>query len=145
MKNLVILIAIISFGSILMTYQIDFDKMAQEKQRLKFAADEALASASLSIDLWEYANGYLIYDDTKVKNKVKEMMNKNFDKKIFTYKLIISDEKGTNRNYGEGKQDIIDNLSPYLLLKINIGKPNFRCIKCYEDIYVVSAYENQGF
>ena len=145
MKNLILLMSIVLFSSVLMTYQIDFNKMVQEKQRWKFISEEALSSASLNIDLWEYANGYLIYDDEQVISTIEKMILINHSKENFEYSLVIHDESGIYRNYGGGLPPKKMNLSPYLLIKINTGKPNFSCLKVDEDIYVVSMYENQGF
>ena len=145
MKNLIVLMGIISFATVLVIFQTDFNKLHVERQQLKFIADEALSSASLELDLEEYSEGYLIYDDEKVVNKIEQIFALNGLDKDLNYQLIIYDEKGIIRSFGTGKLENINKITPCLQLSINIGKPNFRSIKCQKDIYVVSEYEYKGF
>ncbi|NLY81966.1 MAG: hypothetical protein GX078_04205 [Clostridiales bacterium] len=142
MKNLIITLGIIIFAALLITYQSDFNNMAREKELLKSISDEAVASASIYIDESAYGEGYLVFDDERVIGKIEEMLNLNLDEETaFKYAILISDESEKYRKYGELDVDFDLEKEPYVLLKIDIGKPKFRVISSNNTIYAISAYE----
>jgi hypothetical protein len=142
LKNLIITIGIIIFAAFLLTYQSDFNNMAREKELLKCIADEAVASASVCIDESKYGEGYLVFDDERVISKIEEMFKLNFDKNIkFKYTVLIYDESGKFRKYGDLDLDFDLEKDPYVLLKVDIGKPEFRGLTSNNTIYAISAYE----
>lgn len=130
------------FSALLITYQSDFNNMAREKELLKSIADEAVASASIYIDESAYGEGYLVFDDERVIDKIEEMLKLNLDEKIsFKYAILISDERDKNRKYGELDVEFDLEKEPYVLLKIDIGKPKFSGLSLNNTIYAISAYE----
>ncbi|MBK5253206.1 MAG: hypothetical protein JJE03_01840 [Peptostreptococcaceae bacterium] len=142
MKNLIITIGIIIFAAILLAYQSDFNNMAREKELLKSIADEAVASSALCIDEFKYGEGYLVFDDEKVIAKIEEMLKLNLDKEIdFEYTVLISDESVKRRKHGDLEVEFELEKEPYVLLKVDIGKPKFRIISPNTTIYAISAYE----
>lgn len=73
MKELIITSGILVFMTFVMGMQTDFDRLLHQGQELKFAADEAAATAGLCIDPESYGDGLIRFDRERAEGEAREM------------------------------------------------------------------------
>ncbi|GEM_PF-6604124 len=77
MKNLILGIALVLIFSLFSVYQSDSNRLSEHKEALKYAADEAAATAGLFYRQEEYAEGRKVFDDEKANEKLRSVTRKN--------------------------------------------------------------------
>ena len=88
MKNLIITIGIVIFIVTISGMQLYCNGMLHSRQDLKFAADEAAATAALCLNRSDYANGSITFDKAEAERCAEEIAGLNLKKDKF--KLEIS-------------------------------------------------------
>lgn len=113
MKNLIITVGIIVFIVSITGMQFQCNSMLHTRQEMKFAADEAAATAALCLDRNTYGEGILSFDKDKAKASAETMAALNMQKGNYTIAL----------DYLEGKKPGV---------KVIIEKGKLRAASEYE-------------
>ncbi|HKM28121.1 MAG TPA: hypothetical protein VJY37_00400 [Anaerovoracaceae bacterium] len=151
MKNLIITIGSLILMTTIIYFQIDCNEMIRYKQQLKFAADEAAATASVCIDMDSFGEGLHVYDDATAVVKAKEIIELNLASKAVTFDISFVDDSHVLRQYSHKgellNQEPKEGVRPSVTVKINGGKPVFRLafLNPQMDLIEKSNYEYVGY
>lgn len=92
MKNFIITAGAVLLILTIMQYQFRCNNLLREKQQLKYAADEAAASAGLCFDEESFGQGQLRFDRKKAMEKAEQMITYNLGRKDILWKIAFSDQ-----------------------------------------------------
>lgn len=92
MKNFIITTGAVILILTIMSYQFQCNQMLREKQLLKYAADEAAATAGLCFDEDHFGEGRLLFDRKKATRKAEQVISYNLQDSQFIWKISFTDQ-----------------------------------------------------
>ena len=92
MKNFIITTGAVILILTIMSWQFRCNDMLREKQLLKYAADEAAASAGLCFDEDSFGQGRLLFDRKKAVNKAEQVISYNLQSREVVWKISFADQ-----------------------------------------------------
>ena len=79
-----------------MGYQLQCNRLLREKQLLKYAADEAAATAGLCFDEESFGEGRLLFDRKKALEKAERVISYNLQDAEIVWKISFVDQNARN-------------------------------------------------
>lgn len=87
MKNMIITFGIVVFILTISSMQLSCNEMLKDEQDLKFAADEAAATAVLCLNKFEFGNGNITFNKKTSERRAREITRVNLRNKDFKLAL----------------------------------------------------------
>lgn len=119
MKNFIITAGALLLILTIMQYQFTLNHLLSQKAELKYAADEAAATAGLCIDAQMYGEGNLCFDKEKARKRAEQSLEYNLN-------VSENDDVKWEIHFEEGEDQ-----RPKVIVRVHQGKMN-----------IVSVYEH---
>ena len=96
MKNFIITTGAVVLILTIMSYQFQCNRLLRERQLLKYAADEAAATAGLCFDEERFGEGKLLFDRRKALQKAERVITYNVPASEIIWKISFADQDEKN-------------------------------------------------
>ena len=96
MKNFIITTGAVILILTIMSFQFQCNQLLREKQLLKYAADEAAATAGLCFDEIHFGEGKLLFDRRKALQKAEQVIAYNVSDSEIIWKISFADQDEKN-------------------------------------------------